>query len=54
MNVPRAKRVLSVALCLALVAVTMPIDAGALMFYQGQDAAPPPRPRPITRGKERR
>ena len=42
MNVPRAKRVLSAVLCLALIAVTMPIDAGAIMFYQGQDAAPAP------------
>src|SRR5208337_3914416 len=42
MNVPGAKRVLSAALCLALTLATMPIDTRAIMFYQGQDAAPAP------------
>ena len=42
MNVPGAKRVLSAALCLALTLTTMPIDTRAIMFYQGQDAAPAP------------
>src|SRR5271166_6163273 len=39
MNVPPGKRVLSLALCLALMAVTVPIDAGALVFYQDQQPA---------------
>ena len=42
MNVTIGKRVLSISLCLALVAITMPIEAGALMFYQDQQAAPAP------------
>src|SRR5271157_2185373 len=42
MNVIPGKQVLSVALCLALIAVTMPIEAGAVMFYQDQQAAPAP------------
>src|SRR5271169_1255508 len=42
MNASPGKRVLSAALCLALIAVTMPIDTRAIMFYQGQDAAPAP------------
>src|SRR5271157_2994375 len=41
MNTLLGTRVLSVATCLALIAVTMPIDAGAVMFYQDQNAAPP-------------
>ena len=34
------QRGLSFTLSLALIAATLPIDAGALMFYQGQPAAP--------------
>src|SRR5271167_2210285 len=44
MNASPGKRVLSVALCLALIAATMPIDAGALMLFQAQEAAPPSTP----------
>src|SRR5271165_2284327 len=44
MNASPGKRALSLALCLALLAVTMPIDAGALMLFQGQEAAPPSTP----------
>jgi len=44
MNVPRGKRVLSAALCLALFAVTMPIDTGAAMLFQGQETSPPSTP----------
>src|SRR5271167_1365326 len=44
MNVPPGKRGLSLALCLALVAVTVPIDAGALVFYQDQQPAPASAP----------
>ena len=44
MNMPPGKRVLSAVLCLALVAVTMPIDAGALMLFQGQEAVPASAP----------
>ena len=44
MKMPPGKRVLSAVLCLALVAVTMPIDAGALMLFQGQEAAPASAP----------
>src|SRR5271166_5607746 len=38
MNVMPSKQVLSVALCLALIAFTMPMEAGAVMLYQ---EAPP-------------
>jgi hypothetical protein len=38
MNMTAAKRFLSVTLCLSLIAVTTPIDAGAVTFYQ--EAAP--------------
>ena len=34
------KEVLSVALCLALVAMTLPLESGAMMFYQDQQTAP--------------
>src|SRR5271165_3892617 len=44
MNASPGKRALSLALCLALLAVTMPIDAGALMLFQGQEPAPPSTP----------
>src|SRR5271169_848100 len=44
MNASPGKRALSLALCLALLAVTMPIDAGALMLFQGQEVAPPSTP----------
>ncbi len=37
MNTSPIRQSLAVALCLTLVAITMPIDAGALMFYQGQE-----------------
>ena len=40
MDKTRLKRGLSVILSFALIAVTTPIDAGAMMFYQGQEAAP--------------
>jgi len=43
MNMTPGTRVLSAVLCLALVAVTMPIDAGALLF-QGQEAEPASAP----------
>jgi uncharacterized membrane protein YgcG len=39
MNVNLGERVLSVVLCFALIAFTMPIDAGA-MFFQDQQSAP--------------
>jgi uncharacterized membrane protein YgcG len=39
MNVKLGERVLSVVLCLALIAFTTPIDAGA-MFFQDQQSAP--------------
>src|SRR5271167_1602933 len=42
MDMRPGKRVLSVALCLALIAVTMPIESGAVMLYQDQQAAPAP------------
>src|SRR5271165_6491072 len=38
MNVTPGKQILSVMLCLALIAFTMPIEAGAVMLYQ---SAPP-------------
>jgi uncharacterized membrane protein YgcG len=44
MNVPHGKRVLSVALCLALFGVTMPIDTSAVMLFQGQETAPQSTP----------
>ena len=44
MNVTPSKRVSSVALCFALIAFTIPIEAGALTFYQDQQAAPPSAP----------
>src|SRR6202451_903169 len=40
MNMTLGKRVLSAVLCLAFVAVSMSNDAGALMLFQGQEAAP--------------
>jgi len=39
MNVTLGKRILAVALCVLLVAVTMPTDAGAAIFFQSQEAA---------------
>jgi uncharacterized membrane protein YgcG len=42
MNVTLARRVLSIGLGIALIAVTMPIDAGAMMFYQDPQAATAP------------
>src|SRR5271157_4278550 len=44
MNASPGKRASSLALCLALLAVTMPIDGGALMLFQGQEGAPPSTP----------
>ena len=43
MNVTLGERALSVVLCLALIAFTMPVDAGA-MFFQDQQAAPSAAP----------
>src|SRR5271170_1453770 len=40
MNVTLGKKILSAALCVPLVAMTTPIDAGAAMFYQSQSEAP--------------
>jgi uncharacterized membrane protein YgcG len=40
MNVIPGKRVLSVALCFAVIAVTMPIEVSALMSYQDEQAPP--------------
>src|ERR1700688_4534854 len=42
MNVTLSKRILSTALCLALIAFTMPIEAGALML--DQEATPASAP----------
>jgi len=39
MSMTSGKKTLSVALCLALVAITMPIESGAVMFYQDQPPA---------------
>lgn len=44
MNVPPGRRALSAALCLALIAAVVPYDAGAVMFFQGQEAAPASTP----------
>ena len=40
MNVTGGRKVLSVALCLALITVTMPLESGAVAFYQGQQTPP--------------
>src|SRR5271166_675835 len=40
MNMTGGRKVLSVALCLALITFTMPLESGALAFYQSQQ--PPP------------
>jgi hypothetical protein len=40
MNAKLGRRILSVTLSLSIVAATMPIDAGAVMFFQGQEPAP--------------
>ena len=40
MHMTEMKKVLSTALCLALVLVTIPRESGALMFYQDQQSAP--------------
>ena len=40
MDMMPGRRALSAVLCLALVAVTTPIDAGALLLFQGQEAVP--------------
>ena len=42
------KKVLSIALCLALVVVTVPRESGALMFYQDQQPAPGSSPAPAS------
>jgi len=42
MKITPGKRIVSAALCLALVGITMPADAGALPFFQGQEPAPAP------------
>jgi uncharacterized membrane protein YgcG len=44
MNVTLGRQVFSVALSLSLVAITVPIDAGAVIFFQGQEAAPSSAP----------
>ena len=44
MKMTPGKRGLSAVLCLALVAVTTPMDAGTLMALQGQEAAPASAP----------
>ena len=48
MRMTGAKKVLSTALCLALVLVTMPREAGALMFNQDQQPAPGSSPAPAS------
>src|ERR1700756_2902060 len=40
MKITPGKRILSAALCLALVGITMPVDAVALLSFQGQEPAP--------------
>jgi hypothetical protein len=40
MNVALGKKILSAALCVPIIAMTTPIDAGAAMFYQSQSATP--------------
>ena len=40
MSMNEVKKGLSIALCLALVAITMPPESGALMFYEDQQPAP--------------
>ena len=39
MSMTGGKKVLSVGLCLALVAITMPLESGAVAFYQDQQPA---------------
>ena len=48
MRMTGVKKVLSTALCLALVLVTMPPESGALMFYQDQQPPPGSSPAPAS------
>ncbi len=44
MSMAGCKRVLSIALCVALVAITMPFESGAAVFYQDQQTTPGSNP----------